>query len=157
MHHLLFHGVPDPCHSVPALRGGHRLRASHDDHLPDRRRRQHSVRAGIQSALCPGPGLGFTTLFTHTLCQKYGYTWQQALALVLISGVLFLALALSPLLGRLNDAIPLPFRFDLFAGVGLFLTLSGLINAGLITVGENLVDMGTLPRGSPCWRCWASS
>lgn len=118
-----------------------------------------NILSGLASNLpfALAPGLGFTTLFTHTLCQKYGYTWQQALALVLISGVLFLALALSPLLGRLNDAIPLPFRFDLFAGVGLFLTLSGLINAGLITVGENLVDMGTLPRGSPCWRCWASS
>ena len=90
------------------------------------------------------PGLGFTTLFTHTLCQKYGCTWQQALALVLLSGVLFLALALSPLRVRLNDALPMPFKFALSAGVGLFLTLSGLINAGLITADENLVDMGTL-------------
>ena len=32
------------------------------------------------------PGLGFTTLFTRTLCQRYGCPWQQALALVLLSG-----------------------------------------------------------------------
>ena len=95
------------------------------------------------------PGLGFTTLFTHTLCQKYGCTWQQALALVLLSGVLFLALALSPLRVRLNDALPMPFKFALSAGVGLFLTLSGLINAGLITADENLVDMGTLAAPEP--------
>lgn len=93
------------------------------------------------------PGLGFTTLFTHTLCQKYGCTWQQALALVLLSGVLFLAL--SPLRVRLNDALPMPFKFALSAGVGLFLTLSGLINAGLITADENLVDMGTLAAPEP--------
>ena len=108
-----------------------------------------SILSGLVSNLpfALEPGLGFTTLFTHTLCQKYGCTWQQALALVLLSGVLFLAL--SPLRVRLNDALPMPFKFALSAGVGLFLTLSGLINAGLITADENLVDMGTLAAPEP--------
>ena len=66
---------------------------------------------------------------------------------MLLSGVLFLAL--SPLRVRLNDALPMPFKFALSAGVGLFLTLSGLINAGLITADENLVDMGTLAAPEP--------
>lgn len=110
-----------------------------------------SILSGLVSNLpfALAPGLGFTTLFTHTLCQKYGCTWQQALALVLLSGALFLALALSPLRERLNDALPMPFKFALSAGVGLFLTLSGLINAGLITADENLVDMGTLAAPEP--------
>lgn len=110
-----------------------------------------SIASGLASNLpfALAPGLGFTTLFTHTLCQKYGCTWQQALALVLISGVLFLALVLSPLRGRLNDVLPMPFKFALCAGVGLFLTLSGLINAGLITADNNLVDMGTLAAPEP--------
>lgn len=110
-----------------------------------------SIVSGLVSNLpfALAPGLGFTTLFTHTLCQKYGCTWQQALALVLLSGVLFLALSLSPLRGRLNDALPMPFKFALSAGVGLFLTLSGLINAGLITADNNLVDMGTLAAPEP--------
>ena len=85
----------------------------------------------------------------RVLCQKYGCTWQQALALVLVSGVLFLALTFSPLRERLNDALPMPFKFALSAGVGLFLTLSGLINAGLITADDNLVDMGTLAAPEP--------
>lgn len=110
-----------------------------------------SIVSGLVSNLpfALAPGLGFTTLFTHTLCQQYGCTWQQALALVLLSGILFLGLALSPLRGRLNDALPMPFKFALSAGVGLFLTLSGLINAGLITADENLVDMGTLAAPEP--------
>ncbi len=95
------------------------------------------------------PGLGFTTIFTHSLCQQYGCTWQQALALVLLSGVLFLVLELSPLRERLNDALPMPFKFALSAGIGLFLTLSGLINAGLITADENIVDMGALTAPEP--------
>ena len=110
-----------------------------------------SIVSGLVSNLpfALAPGLGFTTLFTHTLCQKYGCTWQQALALVLVSGVLFLALTFSPLRERLNDALPMPFKFALSAGVGLFLTLSGLINAGLITAEDNLVDMGTLAAPEP--------
>ena len=110
-----------------------------------------SIVSGLVSNLpfALAPGLGFTTLFTHTLCQQYGCTWQQALALVLLSGVLFLALTLSPLRERLNDALPMPFKFALSAGVGLFLTLSGLINAGLITADDNLVDMGTLAAPEP--------
>ena len=71
------------------------------------------------------PGLGFPTMFTYTLCQGYGCSWQQGLALVLLSGVLFLVLSLSPLRQRLNDALPMPFKFALFAGLGLLLTLSG--------------------------------
>ena len=110
-----------------------------------------SIVSGLVSNLpfALAPGLGFTTLFAHTLCQKYGCTWQQALALVLVSGVLFLALTFSPLRERLNDALPMPFKFALSAGVGLFLTLSGLINAGLITADDNLVDMGTLAAPEP--------
>ena len=110
-----------------------------------------SIVSGLVSNLpfALAPGLGFTTLFTHTLCQKYGCTWQQALALVLVSGDLFLALTFSPLRERLNDALPMPFKFALSAGVGLFLTLSGLINAGLITADDNLVDMGTLAAPEP--------
>ena len=110
-----------------------------------------SIVSGLVSNLpfALAPGLGFTTLLTHTLCRKYGCTWQQALALMLLAGLLFAALTLSPLGGRLNDALPRPFKFALSAGVGLFLTLSGLINAGLITADNNLVDMGNLAAPEP--------
>lgn len=95
------------------------------------------------------PGLGFATMFSYTLCQRYGCTWQQALALVLISGLLFLALSLTPLRERLTDALPMPFKFALSAGVGLFLTLSGLIHAGIITADNNLLDMGNIIAPGP--------
>ena len=110
-----------------------------------------SIISGLASNLpfALAPGLGFPTLFTYTFCQQYGCTWQQALVLVLLSGILFLVLSLSPLRERLNDALPMPFKFALSAGVGLFLTLSGLINAGLITADGNQVDMGALSAPEP--------
>lgn len=110
-----------------------------------------SIVAGLTTNLpfALAPGLGFTTLFTHTMCQQYGCTWQQALALVFVSGILFLCLEISPFGTRLNDVLPMPFKFALSAGVGLFLTLAGLINAGLITADNNMVDMGALSAPEP--------
>lgn len=95
------------------------------------------------------PGLGFHTIFTYTICQKYGFSWQEALALVFISGVLFLLLSLSPLRERLNDVLPMPFKYAICTGVGLFITLTGLINSGLVTAENNLLDMGSLISPSP--------
>ncbi len=42
------------------------------------------------------PGMGLNAFFTYTICFGMGYTWQQGLAIVFISGVLFLILTLSP-------------------------------------------------------------
>ena len=95
------------------------------------------------------PGLGFAAFFTHTLAQRYGYSWEQALALCFLSGILFLLLSLSPLRERLLDAIPMPFKFAVSAGVGLLITLSGLISAGLVTAQDNLLDMGAIISPGP--------
>ncbi len=95
------------------------------------------------------PGLGFNILLVYTICQRYGYTWQQGLALVFISGVLFLLLSLSPLRQKILDAIPMPFKFALSAGVGLLITLSGLISAGIVTAQGNLLDMGAIISPGP--------
>ncbi len=95
------------------------------------------------------PGLGFSTIFTYTICNNYHATPNEALTLVAFSGLLYFILALSPLSERINDIIPMPFKFALSAGVGLLITLSGLINTGLITADNNLLDMGALTAPSP--------
>lgn len=110
-----------------------------------------SIAAGLiaNTPFALAPGLGFATIFTCTLCQRYGYTWRQALTLVFLSGVLFLALSLSPLRERLTDALPMPFKFALSAGVGLYLTFSGLIHAGIITADNDLLNMGGIIAPGP--------
>lgn len=90
------------------------------------------------------PGLGFAVFFANTLAGTYGYSYQQAVALVFLSGILFLIISLSPLRERLLDAVPLPFKFAVSAGLGLMITFSGLVNAGLITAENNLLDMGNI-------------
>lgn len=110
-----------------------------------------SILAGILSntAFIVAPGLGLGTIFTYTICKNYGATWNQALTLVALSGVIYLILTLTPLRERITDSIPMPFKFALSAGVGLLITLSALINSGLVTAENNLLDMGSLTDPSP--------
>ncbi len=110
-----------------------------------------SIISGLLSntAFIVAPGIGLETIFTYTICKAYGATWNQALTLVAVSGVIYLLLSLSPLRERINDAIPMPFKFALSAGVGLLITLSALINSGLITAENNLLDMGALTEAGP--------
>ncbi|MGN0994549.1 MAG: NCS2 family permease [Butyricicoccus sp.] len=79
------------------------------------------------------PGMGLNAFFTYTVCFTMGYTWQQGLAIVFISGFLFLILTLSPLRSKLIGAIPACLKSAISAGIGLFICLIGMFNVGLIT------------------------
>ncbi len=74
-----------------------------------------------------------------------GFTWQQALAAVLCSGILFLLISISPLRAYLINAIPRSLKFGIGAGIGLFLAIIGLKNAGIVVDNPaTLVGLGDL-------------
>lgn len=52
------------------------------------------------------PGMGLNAFFTYTICFGMGYTWQQGLAIVFISGLIFLAVTVSPLRSKIIASIP---------------------------------------------------
>ncbi len=79
------------------------------------------------------PGMGLNAFFTFTVCFGMGYTWQQALGVVLVSGILFLIITLTPLRKGIISAIPAPLKSAIGAGIGLFIAFIGLINAGIVT------------------------
>ncbi len=87
------------------------------------------------------PGMGLNAFFTYTLCFGMGYTWAEALALVFLSGFLFLIIAASPLRSKIIAAIPAPLKAAISAGIGLFITFIGLLNADIVVLfggtGEN--------------------
>ena len=95
------------------------------------------------------PGLGLNATFVYTLCMQLGYTWQQALALVFISGLIFLGITLSPLRNKIVDAIPGPLKRAITVGIGLFITLIGLFNSGIVSANDNLLSMGNITSGAP--------
>jgi AGZA family xanthine/uracil permease-like MFS transporter len=84
------------------------------------------------------PGMGLNAFFTYTVCFSMGYTWQEALAIVLLSGVLFLVIAVSPLRSRIITAIPAFLKSAIAAGIGLFIAFIGILNVGLVGFGSGV-------------------
>ena len=78
------------------------------------------------------PGMGLNAFFTYTLCFGMGYTWQQGLAIVLVSGLLFLAVTLSPLRSKIIASIPADLKAAISAGIGLFIAFIGMLNADIV-------------------------
>lgn len=91
------------------------------------------------------PGMGLNAYFTFGVVMGLGVSWQLALAAVFIEGVLFLVLSLSGVRSAMMTAIPRSLKLAATSGIGLFLALIGLENAGLV-VGDpaTLVRLGDL-------------
>ncbi len=95
------------------------------------------------------PGMGLNAFFTFTVCFNMGYTWQEALAIVLLSGILFLVISVSPLRSKIISSIPGFLKSAISAGIGLFIAFIGILNVKLVGFGAGvpalqfLVDDGT--------------
>jgi len=86
----------------------------------------------VNAPLAMAPGMGLNAFFTFTLVLGNGATWEQALGVVFISGVIFLALTFSGLREKIIDAIPAEIRLAVGAGIGLFIAFIGMQGMGLI-------------------------
>ncbi len=97
------------------------------------------------------PGMGLNTYFAFTLCGSMGYTWQQALTIVFISGLLFLIVTISPLRSQIIASIPACLKKAISAGIGMFICLVGMIGAGMILCfgpeGGSYTDLGAITQG----------
>ncbi len=93
------------------------------------------------------PGMGLNAYFTYSVVLGMGQTWQVALGAVFISGVLFLVLALTRVREAIINAIPTSLKLAISAGIGLFLGIIALKNAGLITAHPaTLVTLGDVTQ-----------
>ena len=87
-------------------------------------------------------GMGLNAFFAYTLCGAYGYSWQQALALTFLAGIIFLIIAASPLRDKVIRAIPSNMKYAITAGIGLFLATVGLLDSGIITMQAGFPALG---------------
>lgn len=78
------------------------------------------------------PGMGLNAFFTYTVVLTMGLSWQAALAVVFISGIIFLLLTLTKVREAIVNSIPLSLKYAVSVGIGLFIALIGLKNAGII-------------------------
>lgn len=95
------------------------------------------------------PGMGLNAFFSYVVVLHMGYTWEVALGAVFLSGVCFTLLSLFKIREWIINSIPLPMRKGIAAGIGLFLALIALKNAGIVVANPatlvGLGDMTSLP------------
>jgi AGZA family xanthine/uracil permease-like MFS transporter len=95
------------------------------------------------------PGMGLNAFFTYTVVLHMGHTWQVALGAVFLSAVMFFLLSIFRIREWIVNSIPLPLRSAIAAGIGLFLALIALHNAGIVVDNPaTLVGMGDLKQPS---------
>ena len=83
------------------------------------------------------PGMGLNGFFAFSVVLGMGYTWQQALAIVFLSGILFILLTVTGARKAIIDAIPASLKHAIGGGIGLFIALIGFQNAGIVVHDEN--------------------
>jgi AGZA family xanthine/uracil permease-like MFS transporter len=104
--------------------------------------------ANYPIALAPGMGLNAFFAFTVVLTMKY--TWQQALAAVFCSGVIFFLISIFRIREYIINSIPRNLKLAISAGVGLFLGIIALEEAKIVVASPaTLVTLGDLRNPVP--------
>jgi AGZA family xanthine/uracil permease-like MFS transporter len=91
------------------------------------------------------PGMGLNAFFTYGVVLGMGNSWQVALGAVFVSGVIFLVLSVLPVREWIINAIPKSLKMAISAGIGLFLGIIALKNAGIVVDNPaTLVGLGDM-------------
>ncbi len=89
-------------------------------------------------------GMGINAFFAYSLVIVMGYSWQEALAAVLIEGLVFIVLTIFKVRESIVNAIPINLRYSISVGIGMFIAFIGLKNGGLIVASEStMTALGT--------------
>jgi AGZA family xanthine/uracil permease-like MFS transporter len=93
------------------------------------------------------PGMGLNAFFAFALVKGMGLSWQVALGAVFISGVINIILSLLPVREWIFDAIPRSLKMAISAGIGFFLAIIALENAGVVVDHPaTLVTLGSMTK-----------
>ena len=96
------------------------------------------------------PGMGLNAFFAFGVVGAMGFTWQAALGAVFISGCIFLILTVTGVRRWLIAGIPHSMRSAVAAGIGLFLGIIALKNAGIVVASKaTLVTLGDMTQPAP--------
>lgn len=88
------------------------------------------------------PGMGLNAFFAYTVVLGMGYTYNEALVIVFISGIFFIVITAVGLREAIIRSIPDAVKMAITPGIGLFITIIGLKNAGLVVGNQaTLVSM----------------
>lgn len=96
------------------------------------------------------PGMGLNAFFAFAVVKGMGYSWEVGLGAVFLSGFIFFLLSIFKIREWIIDSIPMSLRFGISGGIGFFLALIALKNAGLVVDHPaTLVSLGNIiaPEG----------
>ena len=82
--------------------------------------------------LAQASGMGLNAFFVYTVCFGMGFSYANALVMVLVDGIVFVLLTVTGLRRIIFEAIPKSVKTAISAGIGLFIAFLGLQNAGLV-------------------------
>jgi adenine/guanine/hypoxanthine permease len=84
-------------------------------------------------------GLGLNAFVAFTLVGDLGLTWPEAMGVIVIEGLVISVLVLTGFREAVLHAIPMDLKRAIGIGIGLFIALIGLVNAGVVVQGEGTV------------------
>ncbi len=90
------------------------------------------------------PGMALNIYFTYSVVQGLKIDWQHALAMVFISGLMFIGVTLTPLRRLLTESIPYNLQIAILIGISLLIALISLQTNGLIVIDEHTLHMGRI-------------
>ena len=100
------------------------------------------------------PGMGLNAYFAYGVVLGMGVAWQVALGAVFVSGFLFLVLTVTRVREWIINSIPRALKLSISAGIGLFLAIIALKNAGLIVENKaTIVGIGNLKSPTTILAC----
>lgn len=83
------------------------------------------------------PGMALNVYFSFVIVQEMGYSWEAALGMTLIAGILFLLVSFTKTLRYFLEVIPSGLHYGLSAGIGIFIIIVGLKNAALVEISPH--------------------
>ncbi len=91
------------------------------------------------------PGMGLNAFFTYTVVMTMGYSWEFALTAVFLEGIIFILLSLVGFREAIFSAIPVNLKKAVSVGIGLFISLIGFINSGIVASNPaTIISLGNL-------------
>ncbi len=85
------------------------------------------------------PGMGMQAFFTYTVVLTLGYSWQEALFAIFLSGLLFIILSVSGLRKKIINTIPNAVKHSVTIGIGLFIAFIGMEQVGIIVPTDGTI------------------
>jgi AGZA family xanthine/uracil permease-like MFS transporter len=90
------------------------------------------------------PGMGLNALFVFTVCFTYGFSWQLALSMVFICGLINILITVTKIRKHIIKAIPKSLQNAIGGGIGIFIAYVGLLNIGAINFGAGVPSMSVI-------------